>query len=31
MIEGDCNECIEIFSCLKDVEEFFKEKGDNDI
>ena len=30
MIEGDCDECIEIFSCLKDVEEFVKEKGDDD-
>ena len=29
--EGDCDECIEIFSCLKNVEEFVKEKGDNDL
>ena len=29
-IEGDCDKCIEILSCLKDVEEFVKEKGDND-
>ena len=28
--EGDCDKCIEILSCLKDVEEFVKEKGDND-
>ena len=30
MIEGDCNECIEIFSCLKDVEGLVKE-GDDDM
>ena len=30
-IKDDSDECIEIFSCLKDVEEFVKEKGDNDI
>ena len=30
-IEGDCDECIEIFSCLKNVEEFVKEKGDDDM
>ena len=31
MIEGDCDECIEIFSCLKDVEMFVKEKRDDDM
>ena len=30
-IEGDCDECIEIFSCLKDVEVFVKEKRDDDM
>ena len=30
-IEDDCDECIEIFSCLKNVEEVVKEKGDNDL
>ena len=30
-IKGDCDESIEIFSCLEDVEEFVKEKGDNMI
>ena len=30
-IEVDCDEFIEIFSCLKFVEEFVKEKGDDDM
>ena len=29
-IEGDCDECIEILSCLKDVEEFVKGNGNDD-